>query len=510
MTLIEDAQRALDGVQDDPTRALDEAREILDSAVAEPEARVVAQWAVGRAHQELGHAEDACAALEEAARTARESGDVETEARIAVSLSWPLVTIGRTADGFEALRLATDRLAGAEQARAIAQRGLLQLHLGRIDAAFASFNEALPGVRASGDRLDEARLLINRAAAGTTLGHARQAEADLIRAAGLANELGQQLLLAGAEHNLGYLYGRLGDVPDALHHFDQAAQAYSALDNPRRLLLVLGNDRCEVLLDAGLTAEARALASQLVASIERDHDAGVDEARLLLARACLAGDDLSGAIDAAEAAASSFAAAGRTTWAALARYVGIQAEMRRREDAGRPPARMLADTQRLAHRLEAEGLAGRGRARQDVQRAAGARARPARRRPRRAAGHVRAAPPRHRRAAQPGLARHRPAAAGRGGPQRRPTRHPPRPRGGRRPPGRPRRLRAASAGRGPRHRAGPTRSATRPRRRQGGRRAHLGGATPSPVDVAARGPTLSRPRAGGDARRAARRPHSSA
>src|SRR4029079_13597435 len=81
MTLIEDAQRALDSVQDDPTRALVEARQVLGSSRAEPEARVCAEWAVGRAEQELGHAEDACAALEAAACAARESGDVETEAR---------------------------------------------------------------------------------------------------------------------------------------------------------------------------------------------------------------------------------------------------------------------------------------------------------------------------------------------------------------------------------------------------------------------------------------------
>src|SRR5690606_38079333 len=133
------------------------------------------------------------------------------------------------------------------------------------------------------------------------------ARSDLVEATEVARAEGLGLIVAGAEHNLGFLCGRQGDVPQALHHFARAEVAYEELDRPGRLMAVLGVDRCEVLLGAGLTREARQEAASAVAGFESAGAAAdAHEARLLLARAELATGDAEAARQTAAGAAAGF------------------------------------------------------------------------------------------------------------------------------------------------------------------------------------------------------------
>src|SRR5690606_18946010 len=122
---------------------------------------------------------------------------------------------------------------------------LLQFQLGQLDGAMASFGAALPTLRKAGDDVAVARLLVNRSAVATAIGRWALARSDLVEATEVARAEGLGLIVAGAEHNLGFLCGRQGDVPQALHHFARAEVAYEELDRPGRLMAVLGVDRCE-------------------------------------------------------------------------------------------------------------------------------------------------------------------------------------------------------------------------------------------------------------------------
>jgi tetratricopeptide (TPR) repeat protein len=356
MAIIDQARAALAGVQADPAGCRRAAEQVLATPGCPPEAAVVATWACGRAHQELGDLDRACQLLTAAADGARDLGDAATEARVEMSRAWALMAAGDTTEALAALAVAEAGLTGADHARVVMQRGLLDFQLGRLEDAVRAFDRAEPALRRADDHVAEARLLVNRAAASTALGRVRPAEADLVRAIDVATAAGQDLIVAGAEHNLGFLHGRRGDVPRALRHFDRAGAAYARLDNPGRLTSVLAVDRGEVLLSAGLVEEARAEAAAAVAGFRRAGDAAnAHEALLQAATVELA----AGRADAARAfaveAEEGFRSSARHAWAALAAYTALRAEVAATEHQDRPPAALLGRARRIADRLAAQG-----------------------------------------------------------------------------------------------------------------------------------------------------------
>lgn len=348
------ATAVLDAVQDDPHRALVAARGLLDEQL-DPTSRATALWAVGQAHRELNQIADAGAALRLGVDVAEEGDDDETAARIRISLSLALFTSGAKDEAFRQLDAATERLTGSEHGRCLLQRGLLLFQLGQLDEAVDSFDAALPELQAGGDRLAEARLRVNRAAAATTLGRLRSAELDLLVVQKLADELGQRLIAAGAQHNLGFVASRRGDVPTALCWYDRAQASYQELTDPQRLVAVLDQDRAEVLLAAGLSGEAAQAAARAVEAHRRDgNETDLAEAELLLASAQLASRRFIEAATVAATSATRFSRSHRRAWAALASYVGIQAQVLdpATVDHG---SRMLDQTVALAAELDQLG-----------------------------------------------------------------------------------------------------------------------------------------------------------
>ena len=346
---------ALEHVQSDPRRTRDVALRLLDGG-ADGEPQVVALWALGRAQHELDDVSAAARTLGEAADAAAALGLREREAQIRMSRSVCLLADGDTPGALRELDQAEPALEGNDKARVVMQRGLVLYHLGRLAEALRDFDLALPATQRSDDRLAEARLLANRGVVRVFLGDPDGGEADQRRVQELAEQLGQHLLAAGALHNLGFLNGRRGDIPSALQWLERAEQAYRALGAPGRLTSVLDADVCDVLLAAGLTVEARAAAQRAVdAMATAGNMVNLAEARLLLARACLAQGDQASARDEADEAARAFRASDRATWAAFADYMAIQAGVAATQEQSSPPEDLFDRTLAIGAVLEEQG-----------------------------------------------------------------------------------------------------------------------------------------------------------
>lgn len=325
------ARQLVDQVQDDPGRARDQALGLLDRSDLDPHAAVVARWALGRACHELDQVDAAVSALEVALANALTLAPTdqlrEDAASIRVSLSVCLFAQGDGAGARHQLDRAEPDLSGGPRGRAIMQRALIEHRSGNEHQAVALFDQAMPLLEGAGDVLAQARLLANRGALLTYLGRWGDAEHDFEQQVGLATQLDQRLVVASAQHNLAFLHGRMGDLPRSLAEFEQARVQYRAAGNPGRLVAALDADVVEVLVAAGLWAEAAERARALAEGNQRrGNRPGEAEARLRLAEACLALGQREEAGAAARLAHAAFEASDRSAWAALASYVGLQAD----------------------------------------------------------------------------------------------------------------------------------------------------------------------------------------
>jgi CHAT domain-containing protein len=321
------AEEAATLAQADPAAALRVAEQVLATEDAvDLEVRAVALWARGLAHRELEALDEAHRSFELAAAAADEAGLAHRGARIRLSWSLVLVYRGDTDAALAAMEEARPHLDGLEAGHCDVQHALVMMRLGRLEEALADTLRALPILRANGDRLAEARLLNN-----LTVLRVYRAELDLALDASLAaraigQDLGQRLLVARTLHNEAYVHGRRGDVPRALAAFDDADAAYRELEDPEPYLAVLDADRAEVLLGAGLAAEACERAEASLAALEATANVtDLAEVSLLVARCRLAAADRDGAVTAAAAAAERFDEQQRRSWSAMARHVGIEA-----------------------------------------------------------------------------------------------------------------------------------------------------------------------------------------
>ena len=358
------ATAALDLVQSNPRDAERRALAVLRRSAAQPEARVVALWALGRAQFEQDAPADARDTLTIAARLASTHRLADHAAQIRVSLSMCLMATGGTSLALRQLALAERALTGAAQARAITQRGLLFARLGRLEDALGELDRAERTLRDDQHERDEherdelglARLLNNRGPLLVMLGHLGRAEVDLREAGELAERLGQRLLAARTLHNRAFLETRRGDLPKALRLYDAATRDYQSIGDVEAIAPTLGTDRCELLLAGGLVGEAADAAAQAVAvSVRSGNVLAVAEARLLLARAHLAAGEFGAASAQALEAAAAFKRTGRSSWVALANYVAIQADIVAIQDSRRPPLRLIAQATRIARQLADHG-----------------------------------------------------------------------------------------------------------------------------------------------------------
>jgi CHAT domain-containing protein len=328
----------------------------LMAATDDPRIEAAGTFTRGLALQEIGRIEEAAASYRHSLHTSMGNGLTEQEALARAQLAISLLNLG---DAGEAER----EVVRARSIAPVTARGMVEMlyghvlqRTGRHPEALAAYGRALRWLDPAGDVTAIARLRLNRGIVYAYRGNPAAALDDLGEAERIAIERELPLLAAMAAHNVAFVHGRRGSLPDALVAFDRAQRAYEALETPHRLLAVLEADRCQALLLAGLVTEARAAAEAAVGALETVGDrAHLVECRLLLARALLA----EGAYDrsAAEAAlaAKGFRRAGWLPWLALARYVAIQAEILAAQDGRSPPPGLLRRCRRIASDLEAQG-----------------------------------------------------------------------------------------------------------------------------------------------------------
>lgn len=257
-------------VQRDPRGVAEECVVIADAArAAGDSARISRALSVlGRARLSLGEIDLAEADLRRAIEAADVVGVSELAADGHLGLAAVLSQAGRSAEAFahldETARSGSDRL----QAYALLQRAVVERRLGRLPAALASFDAALPTLRRIGARVDIAKVLVNRGVVRTHLGDCDGAIADMLESGRLYAAEQDDFAVAQTRHGLGYAHARRGDLAQALQHYDAAHEIFARLGHDA---LEVDVDRAEVLLAAGLHVEAGELAAE---TARRLHEAG--------------------------------------------------------------------------------------------------------------------------------------------------------------------------------------------------------------------------------------------
>ena len=263
---------------------------------------------LGRARRLLGEIDLARSSLHAAIAAAQAVGDAEAEADAHLALAGVLA-LGSTMTAAFAHLDDVERLGSDPQRDAgRLQRASLYSRSGRIDDALEMFAEAIPRLRERGATIDLARVLMNRGAIRVRRGELRQAVDDFDEAYNLFSEAGLEFMALQVRHNLGWTAANLGQLPQALTILDENCQAFLRLGHDASLPLV---SRAEVLLSAGLTADALDLADEALRRLGAEGDrATAAEAWLLRAQAARLDGDATGAAEAAEQARTAFAEMG--------------------------------------------------------------------------------------------------------------------------------------------------------------------------------------------------------
>src|SRR5882724_3887604 len=233
-------------------------------AMGDAAAEAQALRAKGRALAKLSRLDEAVDALKLAVRRAEAGRQAFAASEARMSLAFILLKVGRTAQALAQVDRAAEGLDGLPAAHVLMQRGLLYQHCGRTVEALEAYKRALPVLRRAGDTLHEARLLNNRGVLYLYAGRFAEAEADVSRAHELHATLGHDLLAADSTWNLGLIAARSGDIPAALRRYEEAEAIYQRLGTPEPDGLV---HRGELLLSAGVSAEARAVAGRAVTEL---------------------------------------------------------------------------------------------------------------------------------------------------------------------------------------------------------------------------------------------------
>jgi tetratricopeptide (TPR) repeat protein len=323
---------------------------------ASADALIIAYRGLGRLHHERGDAEQATAMFAAGASIADRAGRQRQGALLRMSWSGALQLAGDNDGALEQLIAAEPHLDGGDLALLVMQRGFLLWAAGRLAEALDDYDRALPELQAAAEHDAVIRLLGNRGIVRAQIGALRAARADIQLQRQLAVEHAEHQVAASALHNLGWLEGRLGNVPAALELFAAARSEYERLGRVDRVSSALDTDECEVLLQANLAIEADELAQRVVEGAARGGNvAQMAEASLMRARASLAMGRFERAHAQAGEAAELFRRTGRPAWAAMAAYVGEQAGLAEPELAARTDASEVERLRRIADELAEAG-----------------------------------------------------------------------------------------------------------------------------------------------------------
>ncbi|MBM4827313.1 CHAT domain-containing protein [Actinospica acidiphila] len=328
-----------------PNEALTKAESVLRHR-PEPLHASVAHQVIGIWQRDFGDMRLALRHLRRARDWAARAGSADREADVLATLGVALVHSGRTRQGLDALGRGVRRGTGHTRARVLFRRAYSWWVLGHHREALEDVRRAVPVLRQAGDVIWTARALTLRATVHLALGAVERAEADFASAEDLWAVTDQEHDKADAVESRGLAAFRSGDVPAALRLLDEAEERYAKLGTPTFMLSIR---RCEVLMAAGLAAEALAEADTAVAELDSIGGQSTRKAELLLAaaRAARQADDPATATARAGLAVRLFAGQRRAWWEAHARLVLIGA----RHAAGKRSGRLVRDAAAVAERL---------------------------------------------------------------------------------------------------------------------------------------------------------------
>lgn len=296
----------------------------------------------------------------------------ELRVRILISLAYSDAEVRSFADGVEHLRVAGTHLPSVPDPRVRAdleatieaQHGLMLMRLGRFDDSIALLDRAvLLGDRAAAqgaaNHFALGSNLINRALAHVASGRPGQAQRDLRRSldvaeAGLSHPDSDEdrlgIMAAKAHNNLGIVAWRVGDIPRALRHFEDAGRRFERLDPSILPKLRLG--QADALLAAGLAEEAAKHLDEALPEMHRHRDhQNLAEAEAMRAAAALVDGDHTTARKLASSARRRFLRRGSIAWAAIASLTRLRSDVATALERGRVPSALPARALALSEEL---------------------------------------------------------------------------------------------------------------------------------------------------------------
>lgn len=328
-----------------PEHALSQALAVL-AADPPPLVASLAHQAAGIVLRDSGHVDESLEHFAAGLAAARRVRDRAREADVLASFGVALVEAGRTGAGLRRLGRAHDLAQGPAAGAVLVRRAHVLLLLGRPREALADLDAAVTPLRRAGERLWEARCLINRSWAHGVLGRLERCADDIQAAEAIFVELGQHHEAAIAVENRAALAFDRGNLPLALTLAEQAEQRFAAIGRRQPEIDIL---RCEILVAAGLAPEAlahghRALADAAITRADRA------EVQFVTGTAALACAEPAVALALLRQARGAFARQRRDRW--TARTDLLLAQVRLSIDGAQ--SRLLPRLTALAERLAAD------------------------------------------------------------------------------------------------------------------------------------------------------------
>lgn len=344
---LTEANRALELVSTDVEAAVVAARAVLRGN-SQAAACSVAERALGLAALEVGHASQCEQHMRLALSHARSTGAPHLIAEAEMGLAAARFTAG---DRRAALTLSGRAVRRSDRIPRLAlQRALILDRLGLAREALSAYADAERLAQASRDHESLARTWCNRGVLHAYAARLDPAQHDLRRALELSRAEGFATLEAPLVANLGFVAARRGELIAALELLDAVTPEMDRAGGARAAIHQL--DRCEVLLSTGLAGPALDAGQAAASAFDA---AGLDielgEALVLSAQAALQSGDAARSSTLARRALTTLKRRGATEWAALAEDVATRASLKAGAIGSRSAHRMA----KVAGDLDAAG-----------------------------------------------------------------------------------------------------------------------------------------------------------
>jgi tetratricopeptide (TPR) repeat protein len=307
----------------------------------------VAHQAISIVRREQGLLEEAVAHGSVALRLARRVGMARTSDVLA-TLGLTLILAGHPRRGMKRMSEAVSLAPAEVRASVLYRRARANGLLGDYVAALSDVRGAIKLSHRQGDALWEGRAHVLRGDTLTALARFNEADSALETAFSILTAHGSEYEANVAIHNRGNVAFRRGDLVGALRLLEQAGERYQRHGMDRPPLTI---DHVEVLLTAGLVAEARSLVED---SLLHSHLLPLHRAEMLMvsAQAALMDRAPSIATEQALEAQTLFTAHGRSFMAHRAQLLLLQARYAAERKADVPDRDELLGILRAGRRLE--------------------------------------------------------------------------------------------------------------------------------------------------------------